>query len=231
MTKHIDSSEAMIERRAKLFQAGDYPDKGVTITPNHLDGLVRNFAAPVPVLIEHADSPLRMGRLTAVERVGDELFGTLALTPEADALVERSGARSLSIGLAPDLSEIREVSLVRHPRVSDARLFFVGDAQARREAAQVVQRFVKAGRLVPAQVPYAEAILANEATLEFAGDRTTLRNLLIAMIERQPPHALFTDLAPAAAEAASAHLMLPEEAAFYRRHFPEVSLDEIARRR
>lgn len=224
-----NESPAWVERRAKLFEAGEYPDKGLTITAEHLDGLVKNFNRPVPVLIEHAESPLQMGVLRSVERVGDELFGQIALSAEADALVERSGARSLSLGLSPDLGAIREVSLVRNPRVPDARLFFVADPTPTPPVR--LDEYVRQGKLLPSQVPFAKAILATDSAIEFNGDRTPLRQLLIAMIERQPPHSLFSELAPASTQDHSQHLMLPEEAAFYRRHFPDVALDEIAKRR
>ncbi len=213
-----------VERRAKLFEAGDFPDKGVTVTAAHLEAWVRNFANPVPVLIEHAESPLQMGALRAVEREGDVLFGVVALSPEADALIEKSGAGALSLGISPDLLAIREVSLVRNPRVKDARLFFVTPAED-------LNAYVRQGKLLPAQVPFARAILGASQSVEFGGDRKPLRQLLIAMIERQPPHALFAETAPVPSGDFSSTLMLPEEAAFYRRHFPDVSLEEIAKRR
>jgi hypothetical protein len=236
-----------IERRAKLFEAGDYPDKGVTVTPEHLRALASGFSRPVPLLIEHAESPLEMGCLKEVSCEGHELFGTVALTPEADSLVERSGARSLSLGLAPDLSSIREVSLVRNPRVQSARLFggevtFVGsvepsdlasewrrldEAKAERE----VDDLLRKGRLVPAQARFAKALLLSRDTIEFDGRSQPLRGLVLALLERQPKLNLFAELTPAPQSDHSQHLMLPEEADFYRRHFPEVSLDEIAKRR
>jgi hypothetical protein len=220
---------AWVERRAKLFEAGEYPDKGLTITTDHLDALVRNFARPVPVLVEHAESPLEMGMLRSVERVGTELFGQIALSAEAHALVERSGARALSLGLSTNLDQIREVSLVRNPRVPDARLFFVQE-DAPKEAVDL-DAYVRRGKLLPCQVPFAQALLGADSVIEFNGDRTPLRQVLIALLERQPPHSLFAELAPVPTTDHSAHLMLPEEADFYRRHFPDVSLDEIARRR
>lgn len=261
-----------IERRAKLFEAGAYPDKGVVITPDHLDAIAAAFDAPVPVLIEHSESPLELGFLTKVEALDGELFGTVSLSREANDLVERSGARSLSIGLSPDLTEIREVSLVRNPRVPDAQLFhvmsFSGNledgmwradpaqgaacsacpdtddaslwrsryeqllAQHRREhAGRQVEEFVRAGKLCPAQAPFAKALLQAEDTIEFGEDMASVRELLIAMIERQPPLQLFAALAPSAHQDANAALLLPEEAEFYRKHFPDVSLDEIAARK
>lgn len=82
--------------------------------------------------------------------------------------------------------------------------------------------------MVPAQVPFAEALLACESVVEFSGDRRPLRELLIAMLERQPPLALFGQTAPAKADPERPSTMLPEEAEFYRRHFPGVPLTMIA---
>lgn len=290
-----------VERRAKLFEAGPYPDKGITVSLEQIEALARSFAGPVPVLIEHGESPLELGFLTKVEALDGELFGTVSLTKEADDLLEASDAKSLSIGLSPDLSEIREVSIVRTPRVPDARLFagicfcgeFCGEgerreakgesdlsggseesdgsvgsdgsegsvasdwsdgsvglgeeiaakgpwrqryeelstANRRADAHRAVEGFVREGRLCPAQAPFAEALLLTEDTIEFDGESKPLRQLLMAMIERQPPMGLFAAIAPEADKRAEAALMLPEEAAFYRKHFPDVSLEEIALRK
>jgi hypothetical protein len=273
-----------IERRAKLFEAGDFPDKGLRISSEQLEKLARGFNGPVPVLIEHSESPLELGFLTKVEAVDGELFGTVALTKEANELLEAQEAKALSLGLAPDLSEIREVSIVRTPRVADARLFsgvcFCGElcggeqpglsdgsgksdlsdgsdgtadfadtldgcshwrrryeelsaGNRRSEAARTVDGFIREGRICPAQAPFAEAMLLAEDTIEFDGESKPLRQLLIAMIERQPPMALFSAIAPDSplVSSGAAQGLLPEEAEFYRRHFPDVSLEEIAARR
>jgi hypothetical protein len=251
-----------IERRAKLFEAGDYPDKGVSISIADLNRMTEGFDLPVPVLIEHAHSPLELGYLTQVEAVGKELFGTVSLTEEANALVEKSGARSLSLGLSKDLSEIREVSLVRKPRVKTAKLYseeicFLAELEGRDQgtegprdqgpdwkarfdeltdsigkeaASRRVSELVKAGKLLPAQAPFAAALIQSGGTIEFDGESRPVHELLIAMLERQPPHALFTEQVPVSSQSSEA-LFLPEEAAFYRKHFPDVGLDAIAARR
>ena len=103
---YLHTEHTWIDRRAKLFEVGEYPDKGVSVTPEMLRALDTNFDLPVPVLIEHARSPLELGYLTSIEVVGEELFGNVALTTEADALLAKSGARSLSVGLSGDLSSI-----------------------------------------------------------------------------------------------------------------------------
>lgn len=246
----LDDAE-WIDRPAKLFEAGEYPDKGVTVTPEDLQALNEGFDAPVPVLIEHAESPLQLGFLTDLDPRGSELFGTIALTKEANALVEQSEARGLSLGLSPDLRTIREVSLVRNPRVETARLFssvlFSGCLSDTEDEFGTpahlptstpvhshqpqLREWLREGRIVPAQVPFVQALLRCGDTIEFEGSRKPLRQLLVAMVERQPPHALFSELAPVSNEEAAENLLLPEEAAFYRRHFPDVSLREIASRR
>jgi hypothetical protein len=250
---YLGSPASWVERRAKLFEAGEYPDKGVTISPDDIRRLAEGFDLPVPVLIEHAHSPLELGFLTQVEASGPELFGTLALTEEANAMVEKSGARSLSLGLSKDLGSIREVSLVRKPRIESAKLFgcevcfwceldpseasdwksryeALAAAQQREEASRRVSDFVRDGRLLPTQAPFAEALLQADGTIDFDGTSRPVHELLIAMLERQPPHALFVETAPAGPLNGNASLP-PEEAEFYRRHFPDVSLDAIAARR
>lgn len=241
-----------VERRAKLFETGDYPDKGVSIAAADLKALCAAFGEPVPVLIEHADSPFELGYLTAVEAMGAELFGTIALTSEANALVERSGARSLSIGLAPDLTSIREVSLVRNPRIASAQLYSDGPRfevewsarddwerkfralerdQAERDADRQIAEWMAEGRLTPAQRPFAKALLTSDGIVAFDGERRPVASLLRSLVDRQPGHAMFGERAPALTPDYSEHLMMPEEVAFYQRHFPGVALDEIAKKR
>ena len=232
--------------------------------------------------------------------MGDELFGTVSLTPEAHGLVERSGARSLSLGLTPDLMGIREVSLVRHPRIESAQLFSAGpvfwgelgetcvlEGEALAEAAGKVfgtdgpspptpspisrdtsaaapetvpaetgegapetwrrrydqllsdprekeadgrlREFVAQGRLTPAQMPFARALMLASDTVAFAG--TSLPAAKLSRSDREAAAApLFGEQAPDQQPDYSAQLLLPEEAAFYS-STPEVSLDEIARAR
>jgi hypothetical protein len=244
--------QVWIERRAKLFEAGEYPDKGVTVTEGHLALMHANFDAPVPLLIEHEESPLELGFLSAVEVVDGELFGTVRLTPEANALVERSGASALSLGLSPELDKIREVSLVRRPRVADARLFSgvcfeapLGDtetleskytaleAQVRRDNAQrQAEALVTTGRLTPAQLPFALALLGTTDTVTFDGTRVPVGQVLMRLLEARPAQPMTQEIAPASPAPDFSHvLMLPEEAEFYRRYFPDISLDQIAAKR
>src|SRR5437667_10816650 len=82
-----DETPQWKDRRAKLFEIGEYEDKGLSVAQPDLHSLAANFDMPVPILVEHVEHPLRLGYLTHVEAAGPELFGILALTPEADELV------------------------------------------------------------------------------------------------------------------------------------------------
>ena len=45
-----------IEREAKLFEAGSYPDRGIEITEEDLDRIIAN-ASEAPIRIEHTATP------------------------------------------------------------------------------------------------------------------------------------------------------------------------------
>ncbi len=249
---YLEIDPTWVERRAKIFEAGVYPDKGVTVTAEDLATMVANFDLPVPILIEHAESPLELGYLTEVAVEGQELFGTLSLTTEANNLIEKSGARSLSVGLTPDLRQIREVSIVRFPRVKSAQLFddsmrfetpveFGIDWRAKYEDAvrlrkhhdanQQVAKWVEGGLVTPAQAPFVSALLVEDSGVEFNGSLVPVRDLVAKMIGAQPKHSMFGEIVRSSGEDDSLSSMLPEEAAFYRKHFPDVSLKSIAEKR
>lgn len=249
---YLESPTKWVDRRAKLFEAGDFPDKGVSILPDDLRRLSEGFDLPVPILIEHAESPLELGFLTQVEAVGNELFGNLALSEEANALTNRSGAKSLSLGIDRAISRICEVSLVRNPRVESAKMFGaeirfwveleVGvpdwemrfremeSKAAREEATRKVEALIAEGKLVPAQAEFAAALLTAGGNIEFDGDRRPVANLVSELLDRQPKFSLYSELAPERGSS-SESLFLPEELEFYRKHFPDVSLDVIAARK
>lgn len=115
----------LIERDALLFRAGEYPDRGLTVTEADLDRLVAGTTAGVPIKIEHADTPLdgALGFIKGIYRKGTELFGKLSITKPAWDLMESSGAKNLSVGFLRDFSTLTEVSIVRKPRVAGAAIF------------------------------------------------------------------------------------------------------------
>ena len=112
-----------VEKDAKIFEAGEYPDKGIKVSEEDLDTIVRNFAE-APVKVEHTDSPLDpLGTVKRVWRQGRELFARLAFPSDMAAFLERRGVKKLSIALHKDPLRLAEVSLVLSPRVPTAAMF------------------------------------------------------------------------------------------------------------
>jgi len=218
-------AESHIERRAKIFETGDYPDKGLSIGPEDLERLVENFSDPVPLLIEHSHNPLELGHLTQVEVNGNELFGTFRLVPEANALMVKSGAKSVSIGLSQDLSHILEVSLVKSPRVPDAQLFSAHRVES------TIKQFLNEGRMLPCQAELARSILEQSSNAEFGIGQPSIALLFEQFLQRMPRLRVFGEIAKSKQVSGNQTTFLPEEAAFFQRYFPDVSLDQIAQRR
>jgi hypothetical protein len=246
---HLLEPREWTDRQAKLFQAGDYPDKGASITQNDISRLAESFSEPVPILIEHSTSPLELGWLTDVKADGENLMGTISLTKEADQLVRQSKAKGLSLGLSRSLDEIREVSLVEKPRIKDAQIFrsdqivifaefSEGQIDWRAEyeslanerladrAAETIERLISERRLLPAQKPEAEALLT--VSPSFAEGRD-IPSLVTSLLEKSPAHQLFDDTAGGSLQTPP-NTIDPEAAKFYERHFPDLSLGEIAKR-
>lgn len=115
-----------IEREAKLFEAGSYPDRGIEVTEEDLDRIIAN-TSEAPVRIEHSATPFdgALGVLKSVYRKGTELFGKLSFTQAAWELIKAANAKRLSVAILKDKSGIAEVSLVREPRVADAAVFSI----------------------------------------------------------------------------------------------------------
>lgn len=231
--KHTDWRE----RKAKLFEIGEYEDKSLSVRREHLQSLAMSFALPVPVLIEHTETPLRLGYMTQVECAGDELFGILALTPEAETLIDSSDAKSLSVSISRDLDKIYEVSIVANPRVASARLFCSdfreatgGEWKSRarelqkemqaRDAEERIGRLIKEGFIAPA---------SKQAALDLftAANEKGFGEEIIAFIRSCPKQVVMTEIAPGVL---SEHCS-SEEVEFYKKHFPNISIEEINKRR
>jgi hypothetical protein len=158
-----------VRRPARLFVAGDYPDKGVTVTPDDLDKIVANFATaknPVPVKSEHRDSPLDpLGEVAALYRDGDELYGVLVFSPGMDAHIRERGVEHISIGLVRDGEAgfgLKEASLVFVPRVTGAGFLTTADVEAK------LQKFSAAGKLTPAMRQSAARLLSDPQVVTFS---------------------------------------------------------------
>lgn len=115
-------ADEYVEREAMVFEAGEYPDKGVTVSEEDIRRLARN-SAQVPVYVEHAESPIQLGWVQQFIARGRQLWARLRLHREADALLQKLGVNGLSVAVPRSLERVLEVSVTGSPRVASARLF------------------------------------------------------------------------------------------------------------
>lgn len=115
----VSGSGSLVAKEGKIFEAADYPDKGVSISEADLEAMVSGFTE-VHNDLEHMDTILdgKLGKLEKVWRKGKELFGRVTV-PEwiADAAAE--DPIKVSIALNKE-KKIVGNALVLNPRVSDA---------------------------------------------------------------------------------------------------------------
>jgi len=120
----FSDGEMSAERDALLLECGTYPDKGLTVTEDDLDGIVERFSADgAPVKVEHMDTPLDpLGRVQKVWRDGSVLMAKLLFPPDMASFLRRRGVQKLSVGLSREAVglALAEVSLVLKPRVQAA---------------------------------------------------------------------------------------------------------------
>lgn len=108
-------------REGKLFEIGDYPDKGFAMDEADADAAIMNFQ-PVDNDLEHTPTMLsgKLGQLREVWRKGKEVFGKVAIPKW---LHDMQGGDPIKVSLAFDRSKrIIGNALVLNPRVGDAQL-------------------------------------------------------------------------------------------------------------
>ena len=115
---------AWIERPAKLFEAGEYPDKGITVTEEDLDKIIAGTPS-ANIKVEHMPTPFdgALGAIHSLYRKGKELLGTFRVPDYVWNLMEASGAKNSQRRHQDGQKGIGEVSLVRDPRVESAAVF------------------------------------------------------------------------------------------------------------
>lgn len=114
------SEEDWVEVTATIFEAGDYPDKGISVDPEDLERLAE-AAAGKPILLEHLKSGIRLGEILRAWREGTRLRAVLRFMKSAYDWVKSQGLRGLSVAISPDASQLHEVSVVTSPRVPSAQ--------------------------------------------------------------------------------------------------------------
>jgi len=112
-----------IERDARLFRAGDYPDKGFSRTPDDLDAIIAATQAGdrVPLIVEHLPDHVELGEVLpeTLRRAGDWILGRVRLP-----LVVFNGLKTkgLSVRINRLSNRISDLSLTPTPRVVGAAL-------------------------------------------------------------------------------------------------------------
>lgn len=111
-----------VDREARLFRAGDYPDKRFAATPDDLDAIVAATAGgPVNLDLHHADTDetLPMGGLVpgTLRREGEWLFGTIRLPEPIDTSLRHRG---LSVVIDRTTKALRKITVTPRPRVPGA---------------------------------------------------------------------------------------------------------------
>ncbi|GAB4458854.1 MAG: hypothetical protein OHK0029_20630 [Armatimonadaceae bacterium] len=192
-----------VQRPILLFRAGNYPDKGVSVTPVQLHQIVERFqhgrlqGQRIPVKVEHRDSPLDpLGEVVALYVQGEELFAMVEFSAGIHAHIEARGVRSFSAAFLRDRTDegegftLKEASLVTHPRIADAGFL---------EEAGVEQRlseFRRAGKVTPAMEPPLRRLLVAGAAVTFcegvarsvdiASETAALLNALPVLLPHDP---------------------------------------------
>ena len=204
-------------KTAKLFEAGEYPDKGLTITLQDLDRIAERFRT-CPIKIEHIDSPFDgvLGKVMTIFRKGRELFGKIDFIKEAWDLIEKAQAKSLSVCIDPTEKTIKEVSIVKKPRVKDAKVFtfslnFTEDKMtdyealieenkrlkenlALIEAEKQADKYFREGKLTPATKDLAVQLFKCESEIKFGEDYVPITSLFASFLEKLPSQVTYSEI-------------------------------------
>jgi hypothetical protein len=107
-------------RTGKVFEAGEYPDKAFSITPEELAEAAASFE-PVPIKVEHLDTVFdgKVGRLTKLMASGKDLFGVFEVPQWLSDLFPGQPMK-VSLAWSRGPKRILEASLVTNPRIKDA---------------------------------------------------------------------------------------------------------------
>jgi hypothetical protein len=206
----VNLSDGIMERDARLLVVGTYPAKNLTVTEADLDALVTNFSGPVPVKVEHIDSPLDpLGVVERVWRVGSELFGRVKFPNSMGTFLSERGAAKLSVGLLKEpVWKLLEASLTLTPHVPSATLLSDGERSELVHLRQAVRRqtvdaqiveLKLSGRVIPATEALARVLLSSEesavVTLSDGGAAVSVPQAFYQFLKSQPPLIRLSELA------------------------------------
>lgn len=133
LTNDGDGDNGDVLYSGKIFEAGDFPDKGIKVTDDDLENAVSSFASPVNGDYEHVDGPLKnqLGKLVSISRSGSELFGVYSMPKW---LHEKTGGKmKVSVAIDRAKKTISGIGLTLNPRIADAELVAAFTATLRSE--------------------------------------------------------------------------------------------------
>ncbi len=210
----VQFSDGQAERDARLLVVGEYPKKKLSVTEADLDALVSNFSGPIPVKVEHIDSPLDpLGLVQRVWREGAALMGRVSFPATMAAFLSERGAAKLSVGMLKEPAwKLLEASLTLTPHVPEATLLSDGEraelvtlrqtVRDQKVDAQIAQLKAQ-GRVIPATEALARVLLSAEdgplVTLSEGQPPATLGEVFLRLLEAQPPLVRLGEMAAAQA--------------------------------
>jgi len=112
-------------KRGKIFQCGDYPDKGVNVDIATFRASNLNFT-PVALNIEHSQSVFddHLGELVGIETADDgAVFGLLSVPTPVNDLLKVKPQTPVSIEIDQVNFAVTGLAFVKFPRVTDAAVF------------------------------------------------------------------------------------------------------------
>jgi hypothetical protein len=116
-----------IEKTCRLFETGDYADKGLDpVTEADLDRVITAFEKPVDLQVLHDGSFFKLGRIAEIWRDGKALLGRMIAPQHAWDTMKANNATKLSSGFNRDPGNERRISSLDHvavvpvPRVASA---------------------------------------------------------------------------------------------------------------
>ena len=200
-------------KRAKIFEAGDYKDKGINVREEDLNLFVENFV-PCRVKIEHTDSAFDniFGKVLEIYKQGKELFAKIDFSEEAWKLMEKAGAKALSVAINNNEKFISEISVVKNPRVADARVFcFDMDFSEREnllekenrelkrkialmEGEKLADLYFAQGKITPGNMDIAKELLMCENIVTFGENDLPVRQLFEKFLENIPVCVDFSEM-------------------------------------
>jgi hypothetical protein len=134
-----------------LFEAGEYRDVGVTVTPDDLDQVVARFQAssePVRVNTEHRNGPLDpLGEVVALFHKNGKLYGAIVFSAGIHQHIKARDAGKFSVGFRTHDDGgfvLDHVAVTATPRVAGTG--FLNPVQV----AEMLAKFSAAGKLTPA---------------------------------------------------------------------------------